>query len=209
MNLHPRQHSRSAITLALLLLLLPGSGCQRTTPASRTKPASDTGDSTHGAHDHDHDHDHDHAHDHGHGHGHGHHDDPADSLPTAVARVRVLLESVETHFAQGTPEQADDALHELGTLTERLPGLAAETDLPETEWAKVRESASRLYEQLDRIHAEFHTDGKIDLDYATVKSAIDAELSTLAAVVAQLPAADTNETDGDVDENEESPSDRR
>lgn len=205
MNLHPRQHSRSAITLALLLLLLPGSGCQRTTPASRTKPASDTGDSTRAAHGHAHDH----AHDHDHGHAHTQHDALADSLPTAVARVRVLLESVETHFAQGMPEQADEALHELGTLTERLPGLAAETDLPETEWAKVRESTSRLLEQLDRIHAEFHTDGRIDLDYATVKPAIDAELSTLAAVVAQLPAADTNETDGDADENEESPSDRR
>ena len=197
MNLYPWQHSRSAITLALLLLLLPGSGCQRTTPASRTKPASDTGDSTQAAHDHTHDHT------------HAHHDAPAHSLPTAVARVRVLLESVESHFAQGIPEQADEALHELGTLTERLPGLAAETDLPETEWTKVRESTSRLLEQLDGIHAEFHTDGGIDLDYVTVKPAIDAELSTLAAVVAQLPAADTNEADGDADEEEASSADRR
>jgi len=190
------RHAR--LTLAMLLLL-PCVACER------SSPTAGVAESSHGSHAQEHaeEHGHAHAHGHSHEHEHAHPADHADTLPTAVARVQGLLQSVEDHFAQGTPAKADEALHALAVLTERLPGLAAETDLPESAWTKVRESSSRLMEQLSRIHAEFHTGGKVTLDYTMVKPAIDAELSALAAVVGQLPAAKAGESIDDSERDHE------
>ena len=185
---HSRLYGRHARLILAMLLLLPCAACRRSSPADANAPPSPD------AQAHEHGHAHEHAHD--------HHDAHAGDLSAAVARIDRLLQSVEDHFAEGTPAKADDALHELGELTERLPGLAAETDLPETEWTKVRESASRLFEQLDKIHAEFHTEGSITLDYRSFKSAIDAERSALAAVVAQLPALKVGEVVDDAAQGE-------
>lgn len=91
------------------------------------------------------------------GHNHEHADDhrPA-SYAAAVREIRELGASVAKAFSAGTPDDAHDALHDLGQLLKALPDVAGDTDLPKDDWQAVKDAGQRLFDAYDKLDQLMH-----------------------------------------------------
>jgi len=122
--------------------------------------------------------------DHGHSHDHDHSDAPK-SLHAAIIELRDMWADITTAMDNSDPEAAHDPLHDVGKVLEAMPELAAETDLPESEWNEIKAEADKLFEAFGDIDSAFH---KQDADkvaaYESAKSTID---EGVAALEAKLP----------------------
>ncbi|REK17420.1 MAG: hypothetical protein DWQ37_06425 [Planctomycetota bacterium] len=136
--------------------------------------------------------------DHGHSHDHEHADAP-ESLPVAIVELRKNWEAISQVINGSDSESAHDRLHDVGTLLEAMPDLAAETDLPESEWNEIKSEADKLLDAFGDIDLAFHKeDGDRVAAYDAAKSTID---EGIAALEAKLPLLEQHASTSDHDSN--------
>jgi hypothetical protein len=67
-------------------------------------------------------------------------------------------------FADGTPDDAHDALHEVGHSLEELPGLAAkEGDLTAEQLSAVETAVEALFDGFGELDGTLHGGGEVDI----------------------------------------------
>lgn len=138
----------------------------------------------------------------GHGHTHDHSDTP-DSLQAATKELREKWLQIQTAMDNGDPDAAHDPLHEVGSLLEAMPDLAAETDLSESEWNEVKSDVDGLRTAFGDIDSTFHKDGDKVAAYDAAKSTIDQGIAALEAKLPQhgdSSRPDDHDHDNDEDE---------
>ncbi len=139
-----------------------------------------------------------HSHDHGHDHDHEHAHRP-DSLHEAVAELEDLSEAIQAAIVDGDPEDAHDPLHEIGHLLEAIPDVAAETDLPESEWDAVKAASERLFEAFGDIDKAYHVeDGDKKAAYEEVSDVLEEaieEIRSRLPLTGEEPDADGHDHD--------------
>lgn len=162
------------VATVLAAISLAATGCtQRAGVAD--KPAK-TGH-VHDEHAHSHD-DHGHDHDHEQSHAPG---KPAADFRAAVAEVVRLDDKIRKAFAAKDPAAADEPIHAIGHLLERLPELAKSHGAG-VDVAVVKKSSGLLFEAYARIDGKLH--GGDGSDYDAEARGIARELATFRAFLA-------------------------
>ncbi|MEZ6100975.1 MAG: hypothetical protein R3E01_18705 [Pirellulaceae bacterium] len=138
----------------------------------------------------------------GHAHSHEHeHEGAPKSLHEAIDELRDMWAAISTAMDNSDPEAAHDPLHDVGKLLEAMPDLAAETDLPESEWNEIKSEVGRLFEAFGDIDSAFHKqDGDKVAAYESAKATIDEGIAAFEAKIPLLGETASPEDDGHDDE---------
>jgi hypothetical protein len=125
---------------------------------------------------------------HGHDHDHEHeHSDRPKSLKAAITKLKSLRDQIGAAMDKNDPDAAHEPLHDVGKLLEAMPELAADTDLPESEWQEIKQEADRLFKAFGDVDSSFHKeDGDHQAAYKAVKSIIDEGVTKLEAKLSLL-----------------------
>ena len=193
-----RNYSSFLGTLGIIAVCLM-IGCQRgetTTNVSDQSAADghDHDDGDHDGHDHDgHDDGDDHDHD---GHGHDHSVGPK-SFHAAIARLKEIQTQLDTAMQENDMEAAHAPLHDVGRLLNKLPELAADTDLAESDWEDVKAESERLFDAFGDVDGTFHNDeGQLEV-YEKAKPKIDDGIAKLESKLALAGEAPEDHADHD------------
>ena len=149
-------------TLGVALLCLLASGCSPTSTAAKTEGGEQ-------AEEH-------HHHDHGH---------RPKSYVAALDQIKHARDEIKAAFDAGTPNECDNALHEVAEVLEALPEVAAETDLPKEDWQVVKDQSRHLFDQFMRIHDGFHGESSSEgTSFDSVADEINTSIETLESKIA-------------------------
>lgn len=159
MNREPKLPGRICFVMLLSVCL----GCSQETESS----------SHHDEHGHHHDHD------------HGHSERP-ESLQAAITELVVIRDNIRNSMENDDPESAHEPLHQAGELLQVMPELAADTDLPESEWNSINEQIDRLLDAFGKLDLAFHDDSDPQAAYESTSSAIDEGVAAMQAKLALL-----------------------
>ncbi len=153
------QFSWKPISVAAVCLLLTGIiGCGNTQTESEAEPQGD-----------------------GHADHADVHQEPAD-FSSALAEVESMKTSICEAFANGTPDDAHDALHKIGHSLEHLPELAAKGgELSEEQLAKVGTSVEALFDGFAKLDDTLH--GGAEVDVEELEKELNQALSDLKEAV--------------------------
>lgn len=98
----------------------------------------------------------------------------------AVARIKEFQGTIQKETTGGEPAKAHRALDNLDVVLERLPEAAQESGVPKEKWQEVNETAQKLRDLFNQVHANIDA-GKAP-DYAAVADEIDQGISSLASI---------------------------
>lgn len=112
-----------------------------------------------------------------------------DGSPTEQADFQSTLNQVESMkteickaFTDGQPDEAHDALHEVGHVLEQLPELANKAaQLSESQVAAVQQSVEQLFNGFGQMDDQLH--GGDQIDVATIEKQLSQALTDLRKVV--------------------------
>jgi hypothetical protein len=117
-----------------------------------------------------------HNHDHG-GHDHKH----AETFADVVKEIEGFQTTIKQAFEKKSPDDAHDALHEIGHSIELVVSLAQKQKVADADMPGIKQAAEDLMDAFGAIDAKMHSlPGK---DYQEVSSKIDAAMQTLKASV--------------------------
>ncbi len=141
----------------------------------------------------------------GHGHGHDHdHSDRPKNLQAAIAELTEIADAIRTAMEEDDPKSAHEPLHKVGHLLKSMPDLAADTDLPESEWDAIKAEVDRLFEAFGEIDSAFHKkDGDKQAAYDAAKSTVDEGVAALEAYLPKLGGAEAPAKHDDHDHDED------
>lgn len=124
----------------------------------------------------------------GHEHGHDHdHADVSMTFQDAVAELTAMRDQISNAIENDDPELAHNPLHEVSEILEAIPELAADTDLPESEWQQVKAETERLFDAFSKIDSAFHKQGSDKKAvYEEVKASINEGVANLEAMLTLL-----------------------
>lgn len=158
-------YSIMTITLVIALLGCDSSGSSTADTSSRKSPSEDHDDHDHEEHGHD---------DHEHGHGEDGH---PESLDQAVGQIKEMGGKITTAFANGTPDDAHDELHEIGHVIECLPELAKKANLSGEQKKSVAEITESLMDAFGELDGTLHGGKEVNVDEISKK--ISAQIEKL------------------------------
>lgn len=105
------------------------------------------------------------------------HTHPAD-LSSAVAELKKLTEAIRSAFENETPEEAHDALHEVGHLLEAIPGLAARQNADKPiDVDALKEHVELLFDAFTTLDDTLH--GGEDVEFSEVDQKITSNFQAL------------------------------
>jgi hypothetical protein len=124
-----------------------------------------------------------------HGSEHGHTHEPIKGPKTfteGVTKLKEFNEVISVAMESDDPDAAHDPLHEIGSLLNRLPELAADTDLAESDWEEVNQEVDKLFEAFKEVDVAFHNGGDKKAAYESSKANIDEGVAYLETKLALL-----------------------
>ena len=125
--------------------------------------SSDAGTDSHAGHSED-----EHAHegeDEGHGHEGGHHGEMPATFDEAFESLSEMKDSICKAFADGTPQDAHGALHNVGNLLNALPDLvAAKGDVAPEQMSKVEAAVEQLFDGFGALDGTLHGGAEVKID---------------------------------------------
>lgn len=157
----------------LALCLVAFGGCTPGTPAAKS-PGGATSEVEHG-----------------HEHGADEHDDEhaaPKSLADAVAQAKELDRQIADAYTAGKPDDAHDAMHEIGHLFEAMGPLIDTATLSSTQVSEARAAREKLFDLFNQLDEGMH--GGTVVSYADLQSEIEAgftQLTGLASASASTP----------------------
>lgn len=102
----------------------------------------------------------------------------------AVVVVKQLRDITEHETRDGLPEnpfEVHQALDKADLITQWLPEIARDSNIPKQHWETVTTAANELRELFDGVH--LNIDGRKDPDFASVQPQMDARIAELQAIV--------------------------
>lgn len=95
----------------------------------------------------------------------GHGDHEARTFEESVAELASMKDSICKAFADGTPEEAHDALHEVGHMLETLPSLASkELKLDDESMKSLDAAVEALFDGFGQLDETFHGGEEVDAE---------------------------------------------
>ena len=155
-----RTHIRFSCLIACIF-----SGCQPT--IDPTKPQTSATEA--------HDQDTDHEHDAGHA-----HEEHAETFAEAVAAIEKQGAMIIGAFSDGKPEDAHDALHEIGHLIEELPELATKEKFDSELKKQVNEAKEKLMDAFGELDDTLHGGEAKNVD--DVKLEVERSMKSLKSI---------------------------
>jgi len=152
----------SLLTITIVFAL---AGCDSPGPST-----ADESSQSSATEEHDHDHD-DHDHDE---HGHGEDGHP-ESLDQAAGQIKEMGGKITTAFANGTPDDAHDELHEIGHVIECLPELAKKANLSGEQEKSVSEITESLMDAFGELDGTLHGGEEVNVDEISKKISTQIE----------------------------------
>ena len=126
-----------------------------------------------------------------HGHSHDHSNAPK-TLQVAITELRDMWADISTAMENSDPDAAHVPLHNVGSLLEAMPDLAADTDLPENQWSEIKVQADRLSGAFRDVDSAFHEkEGDKLAAYESAKVTIDEGIAALEAKLSLLDESST------------------
>ena len=98
----------------------------------------------------------------------------------AIEHIQQYQQTIERETTAGAPAKAHRALDNLDVVLERLPEAAQESGVPRERWQEVNETAQKLRDLFNEVHARI--DAGEAPDYAAVADEVEQGIQTLAAV---------------------------
>ncbi|MEX2168917.1 MAG: hypothetical protein WD851_06385 [Pirellulales bacterium] len=137
------------------------------------------------------------------------HEEMPETFSAAVAELKEHAPEVKEAFDAGKPEDAHDALHHLGEMSEVMTDLIDSSTLTPEQKAEAKEASETLFDQYMRLDTEVLHDASTELKYEDVAGKIDESLAKLEvlAPAEDAHAADTHAEDGAENASEEPPTD--
>ena len=88
----------------------------------------------------------------------------SESLITVLSNIEAMKSKICKAFADGTPEDAHDELHDVGHSLEKLPELAAaKSNLSAEQLASVNTSVEALFDNFGKLDDTLHGGAEIDI----------------------------------------------
>jgi hypothetical protein len=108
-------------------------------------------------------------------------EEQAESFRESVAGIEAMATKICKAFADGTPDDAHDALHEVGHSLEKLPVLAAKDGkLTEEQMTVVNEAVEALFDGFGKLDDTLH--GGDEVDIAAIEGTLTETLAKLNEV---------------------------
>ena len=98
----------------------------------------------------------------------------------AIERIRQYQQTIKRETTGGDAAHAHRALDNLDVVLERLPEAAQESGVPRDRWQEVNETAQKLRDLFNEVHARI--DAGEAPDYAAVDDEVEQGIQTLAAI---------------------------
>jgi hypothetical protein len=98
----------------------------------------------------------------------------------AIEHIQQYQQTIERETTGGDAAHAHRALDNLDVVLERLPEAAQESGVPRARWQEVNETAQKLRDLFNEVHARI--DAGEAPDYAAVADEIDQGIHALAAI---------------------------
>ncbi len=114
--------------------------------------------------------------DHDDDHGHEHPETFAD----AMTQLSEFKTQIQTAFTTGDPDDAHDALHEVGHVLESLPDLAGKVTEDDASKEAVAAATDKLFDAYEKLDGSMH--GGDEVKYETIQSEIDDAFTTLQGI---------------------------
>lgn len=123
---------------------------------------------------------------HGHDHDHDHSGRPA-NLRAALEELKVKRDVIGSAMEENDTDAAHEPLHEVSSLLEAIPNLAADTDLPENDWNGIKAEVEKLFDAFGEIDSAFHRkEGDKRAAYDAAKSKINEGIAALESYLPEL-----------------------
>ena len=101
------------------------------------------------------------------------------SLPAAMKQLNTHVETIAKAFSEKKPDDAHDALHDIGFLLESIPALAK--DMSDEKKSAVKKSVDELKESFDALDETLH--GGPETPYSKVEERITAAMAGLRTAI--------------------------
>lgn len=125
-------------------------------------------------------------------HDHEHAEEMPETFSAAVAELKEHAPEIKDAFEAGKPEDADEALHYLGEISEVMADLIASSSLTAEQKTEAMEASEALFDQYMRLDTEVVHGASTELKHDDVASTIDQSLAKLEALApAEEPVAET------------------
>lgn len=125
-------------------------------------------------------------------HDHEHAEEMPETFSAAVAELQEHAPEIKEAFDAGKPEDAHDALHHLGELSEAMMALIDASTLTAEQKAEAKQASETLFDQYMRLDTEVLHNASTELKYEDVAGKID---ESLAKLVTLAPAEDVHTDD--------------
>ena len=102
----------------------------------------------------------------------------------AVVQLKEINDQINVAMENDEPDSAHDPLHNVGNLLNKLPELATDTDLSESEWTEVKDETDRVFKAFGQVDAAFHDGGDKKAAYDSAKSTINEGITALEVKLA-------------------------
>ncbi len=112
------------------------------------------------------DHDHDHQH--------------PETFAAAMEQLGEFKSQIQTAFTTGTPDDAHDALHEIGHVLGELPELAGKVTDDAAKKEAVAAATEKLFNAYEKLDASMH--GGDEVKYDALQADIDEAFATLEGI---------------------------
>jgi hypothetical protein len=111
-----------------------------------------------------------------------HHDTAPLNFADALKKVEEAKEKICVAFEQGTPDEAHDALHQVGHMLEDLPQLATQGRELSTETVSaINQAVESLFDGFGKLDDTMHGGAEVELD--KIKQQLTQSLANLRKVL--------------------------
>ena len=107
------------------------------------------------------------------------HDHP-ETFEAALEQLTTFKSQIQTAFEGGTPDDAHDALHEIGHVLGELPELAAKVTDDADQKKVVADATDKLFDAYEKLDKSMH--GGDEIKYESIKEDVDSAFTALSGI---------------------------
>ncbi len=103
-----------------------------------------------------------------------------ETFEAAMEQLTTFKSQIQTAFEGGTPDDAHDALHEIGHVLECLPELATKVTDDADKKKAVAEATEKLFDAYEKLDKSMH--GGDAIEYVSIKEDVDSAFTALSGI---------------------------
>jgi hypothetical protein len=103
-----------------------------------------------------------------------------ETFSAAMEQLATFKTQIQTAFEGGTPDDAHDALHEVGHVLGELPELAAKVTEDADKKKAVSEATEKLFDAYEKLDMSMH--GGEEVKYEAIKEDVDSAMAVLTGI---------------------------